>query len=82
MKRKVCISYDKLPREIKLELREEYPYGFDSDVKMYPAPKPFYGFLYEREDASYLIKVDVKKDYSDVHIPDEEESQESEDYED
>lgn len=72
MKKKVCISYDKLPRELKVELKEEFPYGFDDEVKMYPAPKPFYGFLYETEEASYLIKVDKKKDYSDVAIPDDE----------
>ena len=63
-KKRVVISYKKLTPELQEEVRKKYPQGYtDSMIRIDKSPTDFfYAIMLETEDASYLIKVDVKVD--------------------
>ncbi len=56
-KKRLLVSYDKLPPQVLRELNKKYPSGFNGHLTMFPGPKPFYGLLFELEDSIYLIKI-------------------------
>ena len=63
-KKRVVISYKNLTPELQEEVRKKYPQGYtDSMIRIDKSPTDFfYAIMLETEDASYLIKVDVKVD--------------------
>lgn len=63
-KKKVIIHYNNLPPEVLEALREKYPDGHMHHVFKVTKPNNdfFYAVTVDTEDASYLIKVDVKID--------------------
>ena len=63
-KKKVVISYDNLPQGVLEEIEKQYPDGWANHVMKVQGLKDnyFYAILVDTEEASYLVKVKVKKD--------------------
>jgi hypothetical protein len=63
-RKKVIIHYNNLAPEVIEALRTKYPDGYQHHVKKITKPSNdfFYAVALDTEDASYLIKVDVKID--------------------
>jgi len=62
-KKRLVISYDKLTPDLLTALRKKYPNGYEDYVIKVNAPnKEFYAVTLDTEDASYLVKVNVKID--------------------
>ncbi|HIS34976.1 MAG TPA: hypothetical protein IAA79_08635 [Candidatus Avirikenella pullistercoris] len=73
-KKRLVVSYKNLSEELKEILRKKYPAGFqDSMIRVDKGPNDFfYAVVLETEEASYLVKVDVK---IDDNIDDEEDKE-------
>lgn len=58
------MSYNNLPSNIIEALRAQYPDGYANFVKKIPKPNNdfFYAITVDTEDATYLVKVNVKID--------------------
>ena len=64
-KKRLVTSFDNLSPELQDALKKKYPYGFlDHVIKVNTATSYFYAVTLETEDASYLVKVNVKIDSS------------------
>lgn len=63
-KKRVVISYSNLTPELMEALKEHYPLGYTDYMIRIDKPNGdfFYGVRLETEDASYLVKVNVKID--------------------
>lgn len=63
-KKKLVISYKNLSPEILALVKKKYPYGYQDHVIKVTKPNNdfFYAITLDTEDASYLIKVNVKID--------------------
>ncbi|SDB94326.1 hypothetical protein [Williamwhitmania taraxaci] len=85
-KKRVITNVKSLPTELLELVKAKYPLGYWDYIKKFEKPNGdfFYYFTLDNEDASYLVKVDVKidtkikeddeKDYFEDHddsVPDE-----------
>lgn len=63
-KKKLVVSYKNLSEDLLGMLKDKYPYGFaDYLIKVTkPNNEYFHAVTLDTEDASYLVKVDVKID--------------------
>lgn len=63
-KKKLVISYKNLSPEILALVKKKYPFGYQDHVIKVTKPNNefFYAITLDTEDASYLIKVNVKID--------------------
>lgn len=63
-KKRVVISFKNLSPELQEEVKKKYPHGYTEHmIRIDKSPTDFfYAIMLETEDASYLIKVDVKVD--------------------
>lgn len=63
-KKKLVISYKNLSPEILALVKKKYPYGYQNHVIKVTKPNNdyFYAITLDTEEASYLIKVNVKID--------------------
>jgi hypothetical protein len=63
-KKKLVISYKNLTPELLALVKKKYPYGYQDHVIKVSKPNNefFYAITLDTEDASYLIKVNVKID--------------------
>jgi hypothetical protein len=63
-KRKLVISYKNLTPELLALLKQKYPYGYHNHVIKVTKPNNdfFHAITLDTEDASYLVKVNVKID--------------------
>jgi len=63
-KKRVIISLNNLPSEIKEEFQKTYPYGYSDKVQKIQKPNGDTIFVVplETESAIYMVKVDVKID--------------------
>lgn len=59
-KRKVMISYERLPEAVRTELKKAFPDGFQDHLVAITDHKnnTLHVLTYETEDSSYLIKMD------------------------
>lgn len=81
-KRRLIISYDKLPDEVMDVIRTKYPYGYNHDLKEVKGidNKKFFVLPIELPDVIYLVKVDLRKpikieeneEEEDIFTPEEE----------
>lgn len=74
-KKKMVISYNKLTPELLDLVKKKYPYGYLNSVIKVSKPNNdfFYAITLDTDDASYLIKVNVK---IDTKIKDEDDEKE------
>lgn len=65
-KKRLVVSFHNLPVEIQDEVKKKYPFGYtDHMIRIDKGPGDFfYAVVFETEDISYLVKVDVKIDGS------------------
>lgn len=58
------VSYHNLPVELQDELKKKYPFGYTEDMIRIDKPNGdfFYAVVFETEEISYLVKIDVKVD--------------------
>jgi len=63
-KKRVITNVKNLPAELLELVRAKYPLGYSDYIKKFEKPNGdfFYYFTLDNEDASYLVKVDVKID--------------------
>ncbi|MFO8021837.1 MAG: hypothetical protein R6U65_05165 [Perlabentimonas sp.] len=63
-KKKLVISYKNLSPELTKMLKNRYPFGYQDHVIKVTKPNGdyFYAVTLDTEDASYLVKVNVKID--------------------
>lgn len=63
-KKKLVISYKNLTPELLALVKKKYPFGYQDHVIKVTKPNNefFYAITLDTEDASYLIKVNVKID--------------------
>ncbi len=63
-KKRVVVSFNNLPAELQSELKLRYPHGFtEAMIRIDKGPGDFfYAVVFEKEDVSYLVKIDVKVD--------------------
>jgi hypothetical protein len=63
-KKKLVISHKNLSPELLTLLKKKYPYGYNDHVIKVTKPNNefFYAVTLDTEDASYLVKVNVKID--------------------
>lgn len=63
-KKRVVTSYSNLAPELQNAFKEKYPFGYTDYMIRIDKPNGdfFYGVRLETEDASYLVKVNVKID--------------------
>lgn len=88
-KRRLMVSYDKLPNEVMEVIRTKYPYGYNHDLKEVKGidNKKFFVLPIELPDVIYLVKVDLRKpiqirdegEEEDIFTPEEEYAGEGED---
>lgn len=71
IKKRVVVKFDNLSPELQDEVRKSYPTGFiDHMIRIDKGPGDFfYAVVYETNDISYLIKIDVN---IDDHLEEEE----------
>ncbi len=74
-KKRLIISYEKLPEEVIDVIRNKYPYGYNHDLKEVKGidNKKFYVLPIETAEAVYLVKVDLRKPIKITAEVDEEE---------
>lgn len=63
-KKRLVVSFHNLPVELQEELKRRHPLGFtDSMIRIdKPSGDFFYGVVFETDEVSYLVKIDVKVD--------------------
>lgn len=63
-KKRVAISYANLTPELLSALKAKYPYGYTDEMIRIDKPNGdfFYAVVLETEEATYLVKVNVKID--------------------
>lgn len=63
-KKRLVVSYHNLPVELQEELKKKYPFGYTEDMIRIDKPNGdfFYAVVFETEEISYLVKIDVKVD--------------------
>lgn len=63
-KKRLVVSFHNLPVEIQDEVKKKYPFGYtDHMIRIDKGPGDFfYAVVFETQDISYLVKVDVKID--------------------
>lgn len=63
-KKKLVINYKNLSPELLMLIKKKYPYGYSDHVIKVTKPNNdfFHAITLDTEDASYLIKVNVKID--------------------
>ncbi|HXH19515.1 MAG TPA: hypothetical protein VNJ07_10575 [Chitinophagales bacterium] len=81
-KKRLMISYEKLPPEVMEVIRTKYPYGYNHDLKEVKGidNKKFFVLPIELPDVIYLVKVDLRKpiqirdegEEEDIFTPEEE----------
>jgi len=81
-KKRLMISYEKLPPEVMDVIRTKYPYGYNHDLKEVKGidNKKFFVLPIELPDVIYLVKVDLRKpiqirdegEEEDIFTPEEE----------
>lgn len=81
-KKRLMVSYEKLPDEVMEVIRTKYPYGYNHDLKEVKGidNKKFFVLPIELPDVIYLVKVDLRKpikiqdseDEEDIFTPEEE----------
>jgi hypothetical protein len=64
IKKRVVVSFHNLPEELQEAVKKKYPTGFtDSMIRIDKGPGDFfYAVVYETDDTSYLVKIDVNID--------------------
>ncbi len=64
IKKRVVVSFHNLPEELQEAVKKKYPAGFtESMIRIDKGPGDFfYAVVYETEDTSYLVKIDVNID--------------------
>jgi len=77
-KKRLMVSYEKLPPEVIEAIRTKYPYGYNHDLREVKGidNKKFFVLPIDLPDVIYLIKVDLRKP---IQIQDTEEEEEEED---
>ena len=65
-KKRLVVSFRNLSPEMQEEVKKKYPMGFaDHMIRIDKGPGDFfYAVVFETEDTSYLVKIDVKIDDS------------------
>lgn len=85
MQKRILTEYRKLPKEIKMALKAEYPLGFENvltTIKMVSDGSTTSAFLYSFNDILYLIKYKIKKRIDNyVEVEDEEDENDTDDEE-
>lgn len=73
-KKRVVVSFHNLSAQMQEEVKKHFPTGFTEHmIRVDKGPGNFfYGVVFETEDTSYLIKIDVKVD---DHIEEEEDKE-------
>lgn len=73
-KKRLLISYDKLPDEVVDIIRAKYPYGYNHDLKEVKGidNKKFSVLPIELPEVVYLVKVDLRKPFKIEEAEDEE----------
>ena len=63
-KKRLVVNYQNLSEELLDALKKRYPNGYGDSVMKINGPndKVFYAVMLDTQDASYLVKVDVKID--------------------
>lgn len=63
-KKRVVVKLQNLPADLQEAIRKEYPMGFtDHMIRVDKGPGDFfYAIVFETEDTSYLVKIDVNVD--------------------
>lgn len=74
-KKRLVVSYNNLPSHLQDEVKKKYPGGFtESMMRIDKGPGNFfYAVVFETEDASYLVKIDVKVDGGNLDDDEEKE---------
>lgn len=64
IKKRVVAKFANMEPEMQDEVRKKFPHGFtDHMIRIEKAPGDFfYAVVYETEDTSYLVKIDVNID--------------------
>ncbi len=80
-KKRVITNVKNLPAELLELVKAKYPLGYSDYIKKFEKPNGdfFYYFTLDNEDASYLVKVDVK---IDTKIKEDDEKDYFEDHDD
>lgn len=73
-KKRLLISYDKLPDDVVDIIRNKYPYGYNHDLKEVKGidNKKFSVLPIELQDVIYLVKVDLRKPFKIEEAEEEE----------
>ena len=63
-KKRLVVSFHNLPVELQEAVKQKYPNGYtDAMIRIDKGPGDFfYAVVFETEDVSYLVKIDVKVD--------------------
>lgn len=63
-KKRVVVKFQNLPEELQDAVKRQYPMGFtDHMIRIDKGPGDFfYAVMFETEDTSYLVKIDVNVD--------------------
>lgn len=63
-KKRVVVKLQNMPEELQTAVRRQYPAGFtDAMIRIDKGPGDFfYAVMFETEDTSYLVKIDVNVD--------------------
>lgn len=63
-KKRVVVKLQNMPEELQEAVRKQYPMGFTDDmIRIDKGPNDFfYAVVFETEDTSYLVKIDVNID--------------------
>ncbi|GIV35134.1 MAG: hypothetical protein KatS3mg031_2669 [Chitinophagales bacterium] len=74
-KKRLIISYEKLPPEVMEVIRTKYPYGYNHDLKEVKGldNRKFFVLPIETTEAIYLVKVDLKRPIKVADMEDEDE---------
>lgn len=74
-KKRLLISFDKLPEEVVDIIRNKYPYGYNHDLKEVKGidNKKFFVLPIELQDVIYLVKVDLRKPFKIEEAEEDEE---------
>ncbi len=66
-KKRLVTSFQKLTPEMQVQVKEQYPLGFNDAMMRIDKPNGdfFYAVPYETEDIFYLVKINVKIDDSE-----------------
>lgn len=74
-KKRLLISYDKLPEDVVDIIRNKYPYGYNHDLKEVKGidNKKFFVLPIELSEVIYLVKVDLRKPFKIEEAEEEDE---------